>query len=127
MAAPATAPRPKDLGDALAAVFVDVSADEQRLVVTVYQTLLRGRAATIGQLATASGWSRQDVGERLHSWPGVFFDGDGRVVGFWGWRPRRCLTASRSATRSRGRGARSTLCSSCRSSVAPRGSARRAR
>ena len=84
MDATAASPRPDGLVDAMAAAFLDLSPAEQRLVVIVYETLLQGRPATIEELATASGWSREDVGERLHGWPGVFFDGDGRVVGFWG-------------------------------------------
>lgn len=84
MDATAAAPHPEGLVDALAAAFLDLSPDEQRLAVIVYETLLQGRPATIEELATASGWSRAAVGERLHGWPGVFFDSDGCVVGFWG-------------------------------------------
>src|SRR5258708_23297650 len=84
MDTPVTAPRPDSLVDALSAAFLDLSAEEQRLMVALYRTLLRGRPATIGELAAASGWAPDELGDRLRRWPGVFFDSEGRVVGFWG-------------------------------------------
>jgi alkylmercury lyase len=78
------APGPDSLVDALAAAFLDLSPEEQRLMVALYRTLLRGRPATIGELAAASGWPPDELGDRLRRWPGVLFDDAGRVVGFWG-------------------------------------------
>lgn len=53
-------------------------------MVALYRTLLWGRPATIDDLADASGWPPGALGDRLRSWPGVFFDAERRVVGFWG-------------------------------------------
>jgi len=69
---------------ALAAAFLDLSPPELRLTTALYRILLAGRPATVDDLASASGWTADAVGERLRSWPGVFLDSDGSVVGFWG-------------------------------------------
>ena len=73
-----------DLVEALAAAFIDLTPDEQQLVVAIYTTLLRGRPATVDALATSTGWAADELNERLHRWPGVYLGADGGVVGFWG-------------------------------------------
>lgn len=84
MSSPMAVPDLDALVDALTAAFLDLSPGEQRLMVALYRTLLQGRPATLHELATASGWSPEQLQERLESWPGVFRDEQGRVVGFWG-------------------------------------------
>jgi alkylmercury lyase len=64
--------------------FVTLTDDEQRLARAVYRLLGTGRAAPTDAIARQTGWSHDDVGERLRSWPAVFWDDDGAVVGFWG-------------------------------------------
>jgi len=73
-----------DLVDALIGAFLPLTAAEQRLVVTIYRLLSEGAAADQAAIASASGWPDDEVDSRLQSWPGVFLDGDGHVVGLWG-------------------------------------------
>jgi alkylmercury lyase len=73
-----------ELVDALVRAFVVMTAAEQALVVTIYRLLAEGATAHRSGIASASGWPADEVDSRLRSWPGVFFDGDGAVVGLWG-------------------------------------------
>jgi len=73
-----------DLVDALIGAFLPLTAAEQRLVVTIYRLLSEGSAPDRAEIAGASGWPADEVDSRLRSWPGVFVDGDGAVVGLWG-------------------------------------------
>lgn len=76
---------PKDvLVEALAAAFIDLTADEQRLVVEIYRALLRGQPIPIAELVAQTGWAAERLTERLSSWPGVYRDDAGRLVGFMG-------------------------------------------
>jgi hypothetical protein len=72
------------LVDALVDAFIPMTAAEQRLVVTIYRLLAEGATTDAAGIARTSGWPVQEVASRLASWPGVFLNGDGHVVGLWG-------------------------------------------
>jgi alkylmercury lyase len=57
---------------------------EQRLVVAAYRLLSEGAPVDLAVIATASGWTPLGVEARLRSWPGVYLDGGGQLVGLWG-------------------------------------------
>lgn len=64
--------------------FVPLGADEQRLAEVVYLLVGTGQPASTDAIASHAGWADDDVEERLRSWPAVFWNDAGAVVGFWG-------------------------------------------
>lgn len=79
-------PRPSvaTLADALMAATPTLDAGEQRLALELYRLLLRGKPVTPGEIASNVGVDERAVEAALGRWPGVFRDGRGRIVGFWG-------------------------------------------
>ena len=74
----------EELVDALAGAFLPMTAAEQHLVVSAYRLLSEGAPVDPAVMAIASGWAPAEVDARLRSWPGVYLDGAGRLVGLWG-------------------------------------------
>lgn len=72
------------LVNALADAFLDLDADEQRLVAAIYTALLRGQPISVDELSAQTGWATHTLTELLSSWPGVYLDGADRLVGFMG-------------------------------------------
>ncbi|MGA9690579.1 MAG: organomercurial lyase [Pseudonocardiaceae bacterium] len=70
--------------DALVGAFVLLTEAEQRLVVSAYRLLGEGAAVAPQVIAAVAGWSPAEVAARLGSWPGVYLDDEGRLVGLWG-------------------------------------------
>jgi alkylmercury lyase len=74
--------------DELAAALIEASPrldpDGQRLAVTVYRTLAEGSPVAEPVLAERTGIAAAEVARILDAWPGVFRDGAGGIVGFWG-------------------------------------------
>jgi len=58
--------------------------NEQRLSLAVYRTLALGQPVTIEQLHSTTNLPSKEINHILHSWPGVFFDDNNKVIGFWG-------------------------------------------
>ncbi|MGH9212207.1 MAG: organomercurial lyase [Acidimicrobiales bacterium] len=73
----------------IAQAFIDgypeFSADEQRLVRSVYELLATGRPASPQAVAEAAGWAPDEVKRQLDTWGAVFRDRHGDVVGFYGF------------------------------------------
>ena len=72
---------------ALAAAPPSRDEDEQRLAAAVLRLLAAGEPASIPAAAAAAGIPASRAGAALRSWPAVFWDGQGRVTGFWGLAP----------------------------------------
>jgi alkylmercury lyase len=72
------------LDAALAAAGPRLDQREQRLAAAVLRLLSGGEPVSIAAAATAAGMPRSRAEPTLRSWPGVFWDGRGRVTGFWG-------------------------------------------
>jgi alkylmercury lyase len=72
------------LASAVAKALPDFDEEQQRLALSVYRQLAEGRPAPAAAVAARANTSVERVEELLGSWPGVFLDGDQRVVGFWG-------------------------------------------
>jgi alkylmercury lyase len=69
----------------LAAATPTLDPEQQRIAQQIYKLIAsRGRAVTVGEIADSADSSTHRVEERLRSWPLVLWDGNGRVVGFWG-------------------------------------------
>lgn len=69
---------------ALAAATVDRTADEQRLATAVLRLLAGGAPVTLPAVAAAAGLPESSTEQVLRSWPGVFWNDQQRVIGFWG-------------------------------------------
>jgi len=81
------APMGSDL-DRLAQFFIDafpvMNIAEQRLALKLYALLSEGDAVPLEHLTECSGMPLADVKTMLQNWPGVFYDDNHRIIGFWG-------------------------------------------
>ncbi len=57
---------------------------ERQLAVKIYRLLAEGEPVSPGRLAEALNLSEIRVRDALAQWPGVYYDGSGSVIGFWG-------------------------------------------
>ncbi len=63
----------------------------RRAALALYRQLAQGEPVTPEALAMATGLPQDWVLSLLEQWPGVFRDGHGRVIGFWGLAQRPML------------------------------------
>lgn len=70
--------------EALADAFIPMTEAEQRLITAGYRLLSDGVPVEVEVLARSVRRSPGDVEGSLRSWPGVYLDGDGRLIGLWG-------------------------------------------
>ena len=74
--------------DQLTSVFIEAVPDmdeaKQQLARTLYQLLALGKPVTFTEIAKILSRSTEEVVEALNNWPGVFFNDDNEVIGFWG-------------------------------------------
>jgi len=74
-----------DVGEAITAAMPALDGIDQQIATAVYGLMSTGEPVEPAEIAKAVGSvSLNLVNERLSSWPGVFRDDSGRVVGFWG-------------------------------------------
>lgn len=57
---------------------------DRQVALAAYRSLASDGAVSTATVAAAAGVDRRLVEDRLAEWPGVFRDGVGRLVGFWG-------------------------------------------
>lgn len=81
---PVENPTPERLSQFFIDGFPAMDTDEQRLALGLYALLVKGQAVTIAELAEHIGLPVGKVKFDLNNWPGVFYDDQNRVVGFWG-------------------------------------------
>lgn len=73
------------VGEAIKAAMPTLDNTDQAIATAIYRLLSRGEAVEATDVAeSVGGITAESVNERLDSWPGVFRDDRGRVVGFWG-------------------------------------------
>ncbi len=71
--------------DSLAtAVATAVPDFDEHVALAVYRRLAEGSPAPAADVADRAGARAERVEQLLNSWPGVFFDDQRRVIGFWG-------------------------------------------
>ena len=74
--------------DDLSQIFIDAFPEmnkvEQQLALNLYALLAEGDAITLEFLARRNSIPLADVKRILDSWPGVFYDEENRIIGFWG-------------------------------------------
>jgi alkylmercury lyase len=74
----------QDLARAIAAATIGINEQGRRIGVALYDLLAHGDPVTPAEIAAHARESEAVVVATLKGWPGVFWDDDGRVVGFWG-------------------------------------------
>jgi alkylmercury lyase len=70
--------------DLLLQAFPQMSEQEQILALSLYRLLAGGAAVSSEQLANNCNQPVNVVENCLANWPGIFFDNNNNVVGFWG-------------------------------------------
>ena len=79
-----TRPKIEALSEPLLHIFPTLDATDQELSLTLYRLLAKGEPVAIIALAAKLGLTAGEVARRLQSWPGVYYDGEQRVIGYWG-------------------------------------------
>jgi len=75
---------PGKLSELMAGVFPAMDRDEQAIALVLYRLLAKGDHVATEQICRKLGLPAGQVNDTLRAWPGVFFDEDRRVTGFWG-------------------------------------------
>jgi len=76
--------RLESLATGVAKAAPDFDGEQQRIALEVYRRLAEGSPAPASHVAERAGVRVDRVEQRLATWPGVYLDGDGSVIGFWG-------------------------------------------
>jgi len=72
------------MAEAITAAMPQMDAVEQRIAIGTYRLLAAGEPVSPVAIAQSTNNPVSRVEEALNSWPGVYRDDEGRVVGFWG-------------------------------------------
>jgi len=72
------------LVDALSEAMPPLSSKQLDLVLSAYRAMLAGTPAEVSAIAARADWPADEAASQLREWPGVLFDDEGRVIGFWG-------------------------------------------
>jgi alkylmercury lyase len=87
--------RLQSLAMAVAKPAGEFDEEQQRIALEVYRRLAKGSSAPASDVAERAWVGVERVEELLASWPGVFLDEDGTVIGFWGLTITRLSPAHR--------------------------------
>ena len=79
-----TRPAIDEIAAAIDAAMPDLDATDQQIAHAIHRLMSTGEPVEPAAAANAAGAAVERVNERLGSWPGVYRDDQGRVVGFWG-------------------------------------------
>ncbi|VAX31253.1 hypothetical protein MNBD_NITROSPIRAE01-436 [hydrothermal vent metagenome] len=74
----------ENLARIAADLFPKLDATEKKIALRLYKGLSEGKAVSPGVLASELGLPNERVRRFLSDWPGVDFDAEKNVVGFWG-------------------------------------------
>ncbi len=74
----------EELAGTLNGAMQELEPMEEEVALVLYRLLAEAEPVSLVPLAKRVDLSEQRVEEIVGRWPGVFRDGDGRVVGFWG-------------------------------------------
>jgi alkylmercury lyase len=75
---------PETIASSIVGVFPKLDVFEQRLSFELYRLLAGGHPVPAASLAERLQASVETIHQILKHWPGVFFDSQQRVVGYWG-------------------------------------------
>jgi len=74
----------KSLAKTASASFPKLNAEEKQVALTLYRLLSEGEAVSSTMLAAALMLPRESIEAYLKAWPGIDFDDENKVIGFWG-------------------------------------------
>jgi alkylmercury lyase len=74
----------EEMAEAIRSAMPRLDATEQRIAIATYRLLAEGEPVTSEAVAQVTNNPVGRVEDALNSWPGVYRDNEGRVVGFWG-------------------------------------------
>ena len=77
-------PDPEKLSELMAGVFPAMDSDEQAIALALYRLLAKGSPVAPEQICHKLGLPAGQINDTLNAWPGVFFDEDRHIIGFWG-------------------------------------------
>ncbi len=63
---------------------LQLGPDQQRLSLGLYRLLAKGQPVDLSRLANAIGLQESAVEDVLRAWPGVYYDDDRCIIGYWG-------------------------------------------
>ncbi len=69
---------------ALPREFHSLQRDEQRVSLQLYRLLAEGEPVSRSRIAETLGLPEASVNTILEQWPGVYFNEEGEVIGYWG-------------------------------------------
>lgn len=72
------------LAERLQPLFPALDPLDQRLSLAIYRELARGAPVRLPALSRQLGIDAADASRRVQSWPGVYYDGEQGIVGYWG-------------------------------------------
>jgi len=64
--------------------FLRLILKQQKLSVQLYRLLAEGQPVSTERLANDLNFSRDDVNNILNKWPGVYYNEDNYIIGYWG-------------------------------------------
>lgn len=79
-----SAPELASIARATVGCFPEMDAASQRVSLSIYRILGRGRPASLEDIASDASVSRDEAEHLLEVWPGVYRDSEGSVIGYWG-------------------------------------------
>ena len=74
----------RELSEAIASATIGMDEQDYRIAVAAYDLLAQGDPVIPAEIASRAREPEAVVLTTLKGWPGVFWDDQGRVVGFWG-------------------------------------------
>lgn len=72
------------LVDAISEAMPPLSARQLALVLSAYRAMLAGTPGEVTTIAAGADWRADEAASQMRKWPGVYFDEQGKVIGFWG-------------------------------------------
>lgn len=73
-----------EMAEAISSAMPKLDATGQKIAVVIYRLLAESRPASLDAIAREADLTAARVEDALKSWPGVYRNGEGHVVGFWG-------------------------------------------
>jgi len=64
--------------------FVKLSREQQQISTQIYKSLAEGNPVSIENLSNSLGMDQELVKNITDKWPGIFYDDDSRIMGYWG-------------------------------------------
>jgi alkylmercury lyase len=74
----------QELADAMSGALPQLGPQDQGIAISLYRLMAKGRPVSPADIASTSGAAPAHVEHSLATWPAVYRDGVGNVVGFWG-------------------------------------------